>query len=156
MSGSFQLVALDARQFEALFRRSDEELRALHARRMVVDDKPGFPCRVSLADAEVGETVVLLPFTHHDVPTPYHGIGPIFVRQGVATTRPAPEEIPDMFRHRLLSLRAYDAEGMLLASEVVEGTQLEQAIRRQLDDPSADYLHINAKPGCYNCRVARV
>lgn len=156
MSGSFRIVALEASRFEPLFRATDEELRARHMRRMVVDEKPGFPCRVSLADGEVGETVVLLPFIHHDVPTPYYGTGPIFVRQGVETARPKPGEIPEMLRNRLLSLRAYDKEGMLLSSEVVEGKELEEAIRRQFADPKAGYLHIhNAKPGCYNCLVER-
>ena len=156
MSGWFRIVALEANRFASLFGATDEELHACHVRRMVVDEKPGFPCRVSLADAEVGETVLLLPFTHHDVPTPYHGTGPIFVRQGVETAHPKVGEIPEMLRNRLLSVRAYDAEGMLLSSEVVEGTELDAAIDRQLADPKASYLHVhNAKPGCYNCLVER-
>src|SRR5687768_16684186 len=31
-----------------------------HARRVTVTDKPGFPCRVTLEDAEPGEEVLLL------------------------------------------------------------------------------------------------
>lgn len=34
---------------------------------MIVDKKPGFPCRVSLTDADLGETVLLVPFHHHEV-----------------------------------------------------------------------------------------
>jgi Protein of unknown function (DUF1203) len=153
---SFRLVALSAEPFRALFEKSDAELRSISARRMVVDEKPGAPCRVSLADAEVGETVVLLNFTHHDVATPYRGAGPIFVRAGAQTALPVPGEIPEMFRHRLLSTRAYDADAMLVASEVAQGTELEAAIARLFADESVSYLHIhNAKPGCYNCRVER-
>src|SRR5262245_47167162 len=107
MSNSFQFVALPSERFAALFDQSDAELRAASVRRMIVDEKPGSPCRVSLADAEVGEAVLLLPFTHHDVASPYRASGPIFVRKGVRTAEPAPNEIPLMFRHRVLSLRGY-------------------------------------------------
>jgi hypothetical protein len=33
--------------------------------------------------------VLLLPFTHHDVSSPYRAAGPIFVRRGVKTATPA-------------------------------------------------------------------
>ena len=156
MSGSFQFIALPFDQFAPLFRKSDAELQAMGARRMLVDSMPGFPCRVSLADAEVGETVLLLPFTHHDVPTPYRGSGPIFVRSGVRTATPAVGEIPAMFRHRLLSIRAFDAAGMLIGAEVVNGKDLEGSIKRLFADEQTGYLHVhNAGPGCYNCRVVR-
>lgn len=126
------------------------------ARRMLVDETPGYPCRVSLADAEVGETVLLMPFTHHDVPSPYRASGPIYVRSGAQTARPAAGEVPLMFRHRLLSVRAYDEQGTLIGAEVVRGGDLEEAIRGLFADVRASYLHIhNAGPGCYNCRVIR-
>jgi hypothetical protein len=48
--------------FTPLFDLSDEELLAMGARRVRVEEKPGTPCRVSLVDAEVGETALLLPF----------------------------------------------------------------------------------------------
>ena len=156
MNESFQFVGLPAEPFAPLFTRSEAELDAVGARRMIVDEKPGFPCRVSLADAEVGETVVLLPFTHHDVATPYRASGPIFVRSGVQTAFPMAGEIPGMLTHRLLSVRAYDAAGMMVGAEVVEGSELAEAIRRLFSDAAASYLHVhNARPGCFNCRVVR-
>jgi hypothetical protein len=152
----FQFVALTPEPFAPLFSLSDAELRARSIRRTVVDETPGFPCRVSLADAEVGETVVLLPYTHHDVDTPYRASGPIYVREGVTAARPAPGEVPAMFRHRLLSVRAYDSSAMLVAAEVVPGADLEAALHRLFIPESVAYLHIhNALPGCYNCRVDR-
>jgi hypothetical protein len=156
VSDAFRLVALPAERFAPLFALSDTALRTQGARRVVVDSKPGAPCRVSLADAEVGETVLLLPFVHHDVETPYRGSGPIFVREGVGTAVPAVNEIPAMFRVRLLSVRAYDSSGMLLDAEVVQGTDLEATIRNLFADPAAQYLHIhNAGPGCFDCSVVR-
>ena len=156
MSESFRFVALPSEDFAHLFDYGDAELAKLGARRMVVDAMPGSPCRVSLADAEVGETVLLLPVVHHDVASPYRGSGPVFVREGVPTATPAIGEVPMMFRHRLLSVRAYDDEAMMVASEVVEGAVLEEAIARQFADARVRYLHLhNARPGCYNCRVER-
>ena len=168
MSDSFQFIALPSEQFASLFGLSDTELQASGARRLIVDDKPGFPCRVSLADADVGETVILLPFTHHDVVSAYRGSGPIFVRRDARTATPAVGEIPAMFRHRLLSIRAYDAAAMMVGAEVAEGSERGDgeedadvlarkiAVRRLFANEEASYLHIhNARPGCYNCRVVR-
>jgi hypothetical protein len=156
MNSSFRFVALPFEPFAPLFGQSDAELRAVGARRVVVDAKPGYPCRVTLADAGVGEIVLLVSFTHHDVSSPYRASGPIFVRRNAATAKPAVDEIPEMFRHRLLSVRGYDEEAMMIAAEVVDGSELRDTIRRFFASASVSYLHIhNARPGCYNCRVVR-
>lgn len=156
MNASFQIVALPAERFAPLFDRSDEELAAIGARRVTVDARPGFPCRVSLADAEIGETVLLLPYTHHDVSTPYRGSGPIYIRRGVAAANPKVNEIPVLLRHRLLSIRGYDAAGMMTAADVVDGGEVEDAVQRLFADERVRYLDVhNARPGCFNCRVVR-
>lgn len=153
---SFQFIALPSQRFAPLFRQADAELQAVGARRQIVEENPGVPCRVSLADAEIGETVLLLPFTHHDVPSPYRASGPIFVRSGATTATPAAGEVPAMFRHRLLSIRGYDDAAMMLGAEVVDGTEIEDAIRRLFSNERVSYLHVhNARPGCYNCSVVR-
>ena len=156
MSRSFQFIALESDQFSSLFNQSDAELADSGARRTVVDAKPGFPCRVSLEDGEVGETVILLSFPHHDVDSPYRASGPIYVRYAANTAKPAVGEVPVMFRHRLLSVRGYDASANLIQAEVVHGSQLEDAIERLFANENVVYLHLhNARPGCYNCRVVR-
>ncbi len=156
MSDGFRIVALPSDQFAPLFDQSDAALRAVGAQRMIVDRTPGFPCRVSLADADVGETVILLPFQHHDVASPYRASGPVFVRRGAATATPAVGQVPAMLRHRQLSVRAYDEAAMMVGAEVVPGTELEQAIGRQFAQSGVSYLHVhNALPGCYNCAVVR-
>ncbi|MGH7543490.1 MAG: DUF1203 domain-containing protein [Gemmatimonadota bacterium] len=153
---SFRFIALPAERFAPLFGQSDAELEEIGARRMVVHEKSGFPCRVSLEDAAVGETVILTPFVHHDVASPYRASGPIFVRSGARTAAPSAGEVPEMFRHRKLSVRAYDAAGMMVSAEVVNGGDLEAPVRRLFADDVVSYLHIhNAGPGCYNCRVER-
>lgn len=156
MNIAFQLVALPYEPFAPLFDHTHAELAAIGARRMFVDTKPGFPCRVSLADAEIGETVLALPFTHHDVDSPYRASGPIFVRRGTSMASPGVNEIPLMFAHRLLSIRGYDESAILTVAEVVHGKELEGAIQRLFSDENVSYLHLhNAGPGCYNCSVRR-
>jgi len=156
MSQNFRFVALPFEPFAPLFEMDDAALRALGAQRMRVEEKPGTPCRVSLEDAEVGETVVLVPFTHHDVASPYRASGPIFVRRGARRAMPAPGEVPLLLRHRLLSIRGYDRAGMMVAADLVTGSELEPVLYRMLSEETVDYLHVhNAKPGCFACRVER-
>ena len=153
---NFRLVALAAETFSHLHALSDAALHARGARRLVVDAPNAFPCRVSLADGVVGEHVLLLPHVHHDATGPYRASGPIFVRDNAATARPAPGVIPDAIRRRLLSVRAYDADGWMHAAEVCDGTALAATIARFFDDARIAFLHLhNARPGCYACRVER-
>lgn len=156
MQTPFQITALPIEKFSSLLTQSDAQLQSMGARRMVADKKPGFPCRVSLVDAEPGEEVLLLPFTHHDVNSPYRGDGPIFVRVNAETAKLKVNEVPGMIRSRLLSIRGYDAAGMMLISEVLDGSELEEHLWRFFANPEVEYIHIhNARPGCYNCRVDR-
>jgi len=157
MRDAFQIRALPSERFAPLADMTDAELAAIGARRVVVDGQPGYPCRVSLVDAEPGEMVLLVPFVHHDVDSPYRAGGPIFVRPGAAMAAPAAGEVPSLLRHRLLSVRAYDAGAMMRDAAVVQGRDLEVAIERLFARDEVRYLHVhNAGPGCYNCRVVRI
>jgi hypothetical protein len=157
MRTPFRITGLPIEQFSSLFTLTDEELVQLGARRMVAEDKPGYPCRVSLVDAEVGEEVLLVPFTHHDVNSPYRASGPIFVRTNAVTAKLEVNEVPAMIRDRFLSIRGYDSAAMMLAADVVDGKDLEEHLWRFFSDQRVEYIHIhNARPGCYNCRVDRV
>jgi hypothetical protein len=152
----FRISALPKSQFEPLFAMSAEELATRGALRQTVSKKPGFPCRVSLADAEIGEQVLLLHYEHLSVSTPFRSSHAIFVRPAAAQAQPGPNEVPDFFRSRTLSLRAFDAEGMMVEADLAEGRELETAIDRILDGPQVAYLHLHfAKPGCYAARVDR-
>jgi Protein of unknown function (DUF1203) len=156
MITDFQIVALPQERFIHLFSMSDEELALHGSRRLVVDNKTDYPCRVSLVYAEIGEKVILTPFEHHDVESPYRSSGPIFVREAARTAEPDVNEIPLMFHHRLLSVRAYDRNAMMRGAKVVEGQVLEESIRHFFDNRDIDYLHLHsAGPGCFNCLVQR-
>lgn len=152
----FRISPLAADEFAPLFRLTDADLRARGIRRMVADSRPGFPCRVSLEDAAVGEKVILLPYRHHSTSGPYESSGPIFIREDAATATPGVNEVPESVRSRLLSVRAYDSNGMMAASDVTEGSALPECARRLLEDEGVAYLHVhNAKAGCYSCRIDR-
>ncbi len=153
---SFQIQALAADRFTPLFALSDDALRERDARRIVADGRPVYPCRVSLQDAREGERLLLLPHAHHEVGTPYRGSGPIYVREHAAQSMLSVDEVPELLRSRLLSLRAYDAHGMMVWAEVTPGTEVESGIAQLFALERTAYLHVHyAKPGCYACRVAR-
>jgi Protein of unknown function (DUF1203) len=156
MRSDFQFVALPIENFTHLFSMADEELASRGAKRMQVDEHPGYPCRVSLIDAPVGERVILTHFQHHQANSPYQSAGPIFVREVAQTAKLQVNDIPVLFHHRLLSVRAYDEAAMMRAAKVVEGKALEEAIRNFFANEAVSYLHIhNAAPGCFNCMVQR-
>lgn len=153
----FQVNALRANEFRHLFGLDDETLARHGARRMTVNVKPGYPCRVTLEDAEPGESVLLVNYEHLAVNSPYRSTHAVFVREGATTCPPITNRIPEQLTIRLLSIRAFDADGMMVDADVVHGEESEPVIRRLLDDPRVDFLHIhNAKPGCYAARVDRL
>ena len=152
----FQISALDVAQFSHLFNLADHELAARGVQRMVVTDNPGFPCRVSLRDAEVGETVLLMNYEHLDAATPYRASHAIFVGEGASPAALNRNEIPESIRNRLISVRAFDAAGMMRDADVVEGEALAPVLQEMFADQAVDFLHLhNAKRGCYAARVDR-
>lgn len=153
---TFQIEALDHAQFEPLFALGEEALRERGAVRVTADTSPGFPCRVSLEDAEIGETLVLLNYRHLETSSPYSASHAIFVRQGARRARPAPGEVPAVLARRLLSVRAYDGAGFMVAADVVEGISVAGKLNEFLEDEAVDFVDIhNAKPGCFAARCVR-
>ena len=122
---------------------------------VVADDHPGFPCRVCLRDAAVGEPVRLLTYAPLGRPGPYATSGPIWVHADGCAPWSGPG-VPELLRRRLLSLRAYDAGDRMVVADVTDGTALEGLAARMLDDPRVRVIHVHlARPGCYACRIER-
>lgn len=153
---SFVVSALPVAQFQPLFALSDAELAERGVIRRVVDG-PGSPCRVTLADAEPGETILLLNYEHQPADTPFRSRHAIFVREGAADTAFQPREIPPAFAARkFMSLRAFDKIGMMVDADLVPTTELDAAIPRLLGDPQVAHLHAHyAGAGCYAARIDR-
>ena len=154
---SFRLVGLTPHPFQPLFALSDAQLHERGARRVRADRTPGYPCRISLADAQPGDELLLLPFAHQPCASPYQASGPIYVRRDAAQAVLAPGELPPSITQRLISLRAYDAADMMVDAGVAEGEALRGEIERLLANGKVDYIHLhNAKRGCFSCRLERV
>ena len=152
---SFRITGLSPEPFQPLFALSDADLAARGAVRRIADRRPGFPCRISLTDAEPGQEVILTHFEHHAVASPFRASHAIYVRRG-EQRYDAVDQVAEQLRLRLLSVRAFDRAGMLVDADVVDGHELEAVIARLLGDPQADYLHVHyARPGCYAARIDR-
>lgn len=153
---SFQITGIDHAQFAALFELDDDVLRARGAARCIADAHPSFPCRVSLVDAQIGEELILLPYEHQPAASPYRASGPIFVRRGAVRRTLEPGVVPPYVTHRLISLRAYDAQHGMVDADVRDGADVAAEIERLFARPDVAYLHLhNARRGCFSCRVDR-
>jgi len=152
----FLINSLEKSAFQHLFGLADEQLASLRAVKMIATKIPGFPCRVSLADAEIGEEVILISYQHQPVASPFQASHAVFVRPTADQAELQPNQVPEMLRSRMLSLRAFDEKGMMTAADLADGRALEVAIEEMLKDPSVSYIHIHfAKPGCYAACATR-
>ncbi len=60
------------------------------------------------------------------------------MRENAKTPRLEINEIPEVMRTRLFSLRAFDAAGMMLDADVVHGRDVEPLIQRMLGNERVD------------------
>ncbi len=153
---SFRIVGLDATPFTPLYGLDDEALRRRGVRRVVADSPFSAPDRIELRDAEPGQPVLLLNHCHLDGPTPYRSRHAIYVREGATERYDAVDAVPDVIRRRLISLRAFDADAMMVDADIAEGTALEPLIERLLRDERVAFLHAHfARRGCFAARIER-
>jgi hypothetical protein len=154
---TFRIQGLPAENFEHLFALPDEELARHGAVRRIADDRrPGYPCRVSLEDSKPGDELLLINYEHLPVDSPYRMRFAIYVRKGDKAFNRI-DEVPQHLRKRMLAVRAFTGNGMLVAFELVNGDELEGAIGKLFASPEPEFLHIHyAAPGCYAARVDRV
>jgi hypothetical protein len=147
---------LPAAPFAPLFQMSDVELARHRAVRRHCDGKPGFPCRVTLEDAEPGEEVVLVNYEHLPVESPYRASHAIYVRASAHETFDRVNEVPPALAVRLLSVRAFDAAGFMVVADIVAGRELPSLVDRFFTDGKVEYLHAHyARAGCYAARIDR-
>ena len=157
MKTDFIVEALDYSLFKKFFTKNNKELSEHFAKLIIADSNPGFPCRVSLIDAHVGETILTAYYRHQNVNSPYRSSGPIFIRENAEVATPNKNKVPEMLKIRPQSIRAYDSNGEMIDASIENGDEIEKRIKQFFENESVDYLHIhNAKQGCYNCKVIRV
>jgi hypothetical protein len=152
----FRITGLSAEPFRLLYELADADLASRGVKRYVADTYPGFPDRIEMRDARAGETLLLLNHVSQPANTPYRASHAIFVREGALTAYDRVDEVPEVMRTRLLSLRAFDAAGMMLDADVVDGKGIESVITGFFGSPAVSYIHAhNAKRGCYSGRIDR-
>jgi hypothetical protein len=153
---SFRITGLNPAPFRSLYGLPDAQLAERGVQRVVADAKPGFPDRVELRDAEPGETLLLLNYTHQPADTPYRSSHAIFVREGAECAYDGTDEIPEPLRTRMISLRAFDAGHAMIGADLSQGDALESVIARFLSNPRVRYLQAHyATRGCYAARIER-
>jgi Protein of unknown function (DUF1203) len=154
---NFRISGLPIVPFQSLLSASDEALAQQNIHVVEVDAPNAYACRITLQDAQLGEHVLLLNYAHLSSSSPYAAGGAIFIRRAARESASYMNEIPEQQRRRLLSVRAYDAQDMMLEAEVIEGSKLQAQIECYWQNEQVSYLHVhNARQGCYACRVDRM
>ena len=153
---TYKISGLEPFDFARLFGLSDAELAARGAVRMTADARPGFPCRITLDDAEPGETLLLVNHCSHGGDNPYRATHAIFVGEGATEPAVYEDEVPPALDRRILSLRAFDAHGMMRDAALAQPGQADEVIRQFLADDQVDHIDAhNAIRGCFAARVER-
>ena len=153
---SYRVSGLSPDPFRHLFGLPDVELAAYRAQRLVAGPDSGMPDRVELRDAREGEAVILVNHEHHAVDTPFRATHAIFVLEHAQAAVVVVDEVPEVLRTRLLSIRAFSADGMMVDADIVDGTDAETLIGRLFEAPEVEYLHAHyARRGCYAALVER-
>ena len=152
---AYLIKGLDPAPYKPLFALSDDELTDRGIVRMTVDG-PGFPCRVSLVDRPPGERVLLVNHLSHEVANPYRARHAIFVAEAAGEAAEFVDEVPPVFRARVLSLRGFDSNGMMAAAILAQPGEAETGIRHLFDDPAIEMIHAhNAIRGCFSAKIER-
>jgi hypothetical protein len=150
---TYRIQGLAPEPFRPLFQMSDEELRTRRAVRVTADG-PGFPCRVSLAEAREGEHLILVNHVSHDVETPFRASHAIYVREEAVEAPLYEDALPPMLDSRRISLRAFDGGGMLVDGAVAEPGEGDTAVRTLLG--REDVAEIHAHTSAYGCFLAKI
>ena len=152
---TYRIKGIDPAPYRHLFGLSDEDLESSGVVRMTVTD-PTFPCRVSLTDRDLGESVLLLNHVSHDVANPYRASHAIFVSEGATEAAEYVDQVPPVFRTRILSLRGFDKDGMMADALLTQPGEADAGIRSLFENPAIETIHAhNATRGCFSARIER-
>ena len=152
---TYRIRGIDPAPYRHLFGKSDEELARQGIVRMTVDS-PTFPCRVSLTDRDIGESVLLLNHVSHDVANAYRASHAIFVTESESEAAEFVDEVPPVFSSRMLSLRGFDANGMMTDALITQPGEADRGIRKLFENARVETIHAhNAARGCFAAKIER-
>ena len=153
---AYIIKGIDPEPYRSLFGLPDEELAMQGVVRMTVSAKPSFPCRVSLTDREIGESVLLLNHVSHDVANPYRASHAIFVTEDEGQAADYVDRVPPAFETRVLSLRGFDVDGMMAEALLTQPGEAEAGILKLFANPQIQTIHAhNATRGCFSAKIER-
>lgn len=153
---TFQIHALPKAQFESLFDLDDAELAKRGMLRVTAESEPGYPCRVSLQDAKIGEELILLNYQHLEGNTPYAASHAIYVRKDAQQVHLKPGQVPQVLSSRLLSVRGFNQQKLMVAADVIGGQELATKLEALFLNADIDVVHVhNAKQGCFAAKATR-
>ena len=153
---AYRITGIDPAPYLHLYGLSDEELVGQGVVRMIADERPSYPCRVSLTDRDIGESMLLVNHVSHDVANPYRASHAIFVAEGAEEPAEFVDEVPPVFGPRVMSLRGFDKDGMMVDAILTEPGEAEAGIRELFDNPEIETIHAhNAGRGCFSAKIER-
>jgi hypothetical protein len=126
--------------------------------RRQIADHIGYPCRHCLREANPGQEVLLASY---HLPRPrglYWSASPIFLHGAACHRYELVDEVPEIVRNRLVSVRAYGADDMVIydLGDVANGAEVDGLLQRCLDDARTAYVNVHtARPGCLLCTIER-
>lgn len=153
---AFRIQGLPLQHFGPLIGQPEALLKHHRAERLIVEEAPGYPDRITLDDVPAGESVLLIHHQHQSADTPFRASHAIYVWERAPATWDREDQIPPALARRLIALRAFDERGYMIDADIAPGEALAPLIARLFDNPAASYLHAHyAKWGCYAARVDR-
>ena len=148
---AYRIAGLDPAAFA-----DTDALIAAGAIRVTADQPNAFPCRITLEDAEPGEALLLLNHVSADVETPFRASHAIYIREGAEAASHYVDTVPPFVARRTISLRGFDAAGMIRAAALATSGEADTGIRGLLEDKEIAHVDIHAAAwGCFLARAER-
>jgi len=152
---TYRIEGLAPQQFSHLFGLTEEELAGMGVLRVTADG-PGYPCRVTLEDAQPGTDLLLLNHVSQPADTPFRSAYAIYVTEGAQEPASFVDVPAPVMQTRALGLRGFDVRGMLHACRLSMPGEADTHIREMLKDGEVAEIHAhNAAAGCFSARIVR-
>lgn len=153
----YVVEGIDPSPYLALFGLDDAALAQHGAVRMVADSAPGYPCRVSLEDAAPGTPMLLVNHESRPAKGPYRAAHAIFVTERALVPARFVNSTPPVFAPRVLSLRGFDAAGMMVDARLAQPGAAEAVLCDLLAQERIVEVDVhNAVRGCFAARARRL
>lgn len=154
---TYVIEGIDPAPYLPLYGCTEAVLAERSVIRMCADKESAFPCRVTLEDAPVGEALLLLNHESRAPGTPYHARHAIFIREAAIAPGRFVDTIPPVVAKRKVSLRAFDAQGMMIDAMLAEPGEADAGLRSLFANPSVLEVDVhNAVRGCFSARARRL